>query len=375
MRRPGPALRSASRLGSIVARLTLVGVLAAGGAARAAPLDALLDLQTTPGTPTRWQLEAGRDLANDRLDVFGWRQQAGVTDRFGNYAGQHLRLGVQSGPWAGELIGWRRHITDHDTVHRLNSWQVAVQREFGSATDRTRWGLRLSAWGNQATVLTRSTSALLIAQGIDARLGELQLHRPRDRQWQLDAIGRTTLPLSGWSLSGFAGAGRSLVTRDSATATAQIAGCTYLLDFGTERLTAEPPPGCTNAPTISVPNRLLPFDAMQETRYRSTYVHLGGALRWRNEDWRLALGAEWQQWQREGVDERIEARGGTPYTSNQILIGELQYRFNPVLGGLLRAQLMRHQFVGELPMIYNGLTVARFSQRYGIVTAGLVARF
>lgn len=342
----------------------------------AAPLDALLNLQTRPGTPAAWQIELDRDLANDRLDVFGWRSQSSLAGtQVGNYAGQHLRLGVQSGHWSGELLHWRRAIADLGRTHRLTTWQAAVQHEFGQPADPWRWGLRLSGWQDQAGQLTRRTSAPLVAQGLDARLNELQLVRPRDRQWQLDLLGRVALPVTGLAVTGFAGVGRSLVTRSSANASARIAGCDYQIDFGAERLTASPPDGCSNAPIISVPNGLLPFNAWQETGYRASFVHLGGALRWQSDDWRLALGLELQQWRREGVDERLRQRGGTPSTSNQTLIGEVQYRVMPGLSAVLRGQVMQHQFLSELPLIYNGLTAARFNQRYGLVSAGLVCDF
>lgn len=361
-----------------VRRLAVAAALLASLAppVTAAPLDALLDLRTRPDAPTTWQVELDRDLANERLDVFGWRSRSSLAGtQIGNYAGQHLRLGLQSGRWSGDLLHWRRAISDLGRTHQLTTWQAAAQYEFGQPADPWRWGLRLSGWQDQAGQLTRRTSAPLVAQGIDAKLSELQLIRPRDSQWQLDLLGRTALPVAGLAVSGFAGAGRSLVTRSSANASARIAGCDYQIDFGAERLTASPPDGCSNAPIISVPNGLLPFDAWQETGYRASFVHLGGALRWQSDDWRLALGLELQQWRREGVDERLRQRGGTPYTSNQTLIGEVQYRVTPALSAVLRGQVMRHQFLGELPLIYNGLTASRFNQRYGLVSAGLVCDF
>jgi hypothetical protein len=57
------------------------------------------------------------------------------------------------------------------------------------------------------------------------------------------------------------------------------------------------------------------------------------------------------------------------------VVGELTVRITTGVGALLRAQLMRHQFVGELPLAYNTLSATRFGSTYGIVSLGLSADF
>ena len=85
----------------------------------------------------------------------------------------------------------------------------------------------------------------------------------------------------------------------------------------------------------------------------------------------LALGYEFQQWQRDGIDSLVTARGGTAYRRNHTLVGEVDWSPQPALRLLLRGQLMQHQWLGELPMAYNTQTAAHFAQRHGLVTAGL----
>ena len=156
---------------------------------------------------------------------------------------------------------------------------------------------------------------------------------------------------------------------------ATMAGCPYQLDFGAERLVAQPAAGCTDALTLSVPNALLPNDALRESNYRAAYAHLGSSLRWERSGWSAALGYEFQQWWRDDIDALIRQRGGTGYQRNHILVGELQAPLTEQISVLLRAQYMQHQFLGELPLAYNTLTATRFSQRYGLVSAGLIARY
>lgn len=352
-------------------------LIAPTGPVQAAPLDALLDVRGDPDAGPGLRIELDRDLANDRLDVFGWRSDAGLGDtRIGDYSGRQLRLDARAGAWTLTAHARQRAIVDTGRTHQFRSWQLGLQHDFGRPGDTTRWGLRLNRWGDSATQVTRSTSSHLVASGVNAQLTELQLQRPRDQQTQLDLIGRQQLALPGLALSGFAGIGRSRVSADAASARATIAGCSYLIDFGPERLTAEPPDGCDNAPTVSVPNALLPYDALAETNYRARLLHAGGALHWQiNPDWQLSAGLEWQRWQRDGVDARLSARGGHPVTDNLTLITELRWRFAPHLSALLRAQAMRHQLLGELPLAYNGLTASRFSQKYGLVSAGMSADF
>jgi hypothetical protein len=247
-----------------------VAAIAAGwgslaGSAGAAPLDALLDLVDDPQGPARWTVEAAGDVTQPLFDAVGIDRRAGQT--------ASVRLRLVSGPWSVELGGHQRAIQDKSNDYRVQSWHGTVQFEPGEArsTDPLRWGVRLGAWGNQADHLLQSTNASLKISGLKARLVEMELVQPRDLQWQMDVIGRATLNDPRWAVSGFVGAGTSTVTRSVVSGKATISGCTYQLQFGEERLDAQPMADCPKALVVSVPNNLLAVDVLDETRYRSVY--------------------------------------------------------------------------------------------------------
>jgi hypothetical protein len=337
---------------------TGVGLAAPAGAA---PMDALLDLGDDPQGPTRWTAEAVGDVTQPLFDATGIDRRAGRT--------RSARLHLASGPWSFELGGQQRALHDKSNDYRVQSWHSAVQFEPGaaSAADPLRWGIRLGAWGNQSDHLLQSTNSSLKVSGLKARLTEMELVQPRDLQWQLDLIGRATLADPGWSVSGFAGAGTSAVSRSVVSGKATISGCTYQLQFSDERLNALPMPDCPQALIVSVPNTLLAVDVLQETRYRSVYGHAGAALRWAAAPWRLALGGELQQWQRSGATER--------QTRNALVVSEAAHAIDPALSVVLRGQYMHRQMLGEVPMLYNARSTTSSTRRVVSVSVGLQARF
>lgn len=329
--------------------------------AGAAPLDALLDVSGDPQAPTRWTAEVAGDVSQPFFDAFGIDRQAGRTGS--------VRLGLASGPWSFELGGHQRALHDKTNDYQVQSWQSAVQYEPGEAEAGSplRWAVRFSAWGSRADHLLQHTNSSLKISGLKARLNEMELMQPRDRQLQLDLVGRYTVADSGWAFSGFAGAGSSEVTRSVVNGKATISGCTYRLQFGDERLTALPMDGCPRALIVSVPNKLLAVDVLQETRYRSFYGHVGGAAHWQASPWRLALGAELQQWQRNGMEDR--------QTRNAILAGEAAHALTPALSVVLRGQYMHRQLLGEVPMLYNARSTTSANRRVAAVSVGLQAQF
>ena len=371
--------------GARIRRALCAGLLAGAGlGAAAAPLDALLSaepvrLSTDRPQQTAWQFELTRDLANQRLDLAGLRASSAYAGtQVGDYAGQHLRVQARQGRLSGEIALWRRAIEDRGDTHRLRTWQTGAQWQLnqpGLLDPATRWALRAQAWGNRAASLNRRTNSALIAGSLDSRVSAVQVLQPRDRQTQLDLIGSKPWPASALTSSAFVGLGRSRVSNRGVQGQATMAGCPYQLDFGSERLVARPATGCTDALTLSVPNALLPNDALRESNYRAAYAHLGTSVRWERGGWSAALGYEFQQWWRDDIDSLIRQRGGTGYQRNHILVGELQAPLTEQISVLLRAQYMQHQFLGELPLAYNTLTATRFSQRYGLVSAGLIARY
>jgi hypothetical protein len=330
------------------------------GLAGAAPLDALLDVGEVAPGPARWTAEVTTDMTQPLLDAVGLDRRAGQTTA--------TRFGLAAGRWSFELGGQGRALHDQRSDYRVQSWHTAVQLALGppGAGDATRWAIRLGAWGNRSDHLLQSTNTTLKVSGLKARLTEMELVQPRDLQWQMDLIGRTALTDPRWAVSGFAGAGTSAVTRSVVSGKAMISGCAYQLQFGEQRLTAQPMADCPDAFIVSVPKQLLAVDVLQETRYHAVYGHAGAAVHWAAAPWRLALGGELQQWQRSGQDERR--------TRSVRLASELVRTLDPALSAVLRGQYLHRQMLGEVPMLYNTRSSSA-GRRVVSVSAGLQAQF
>jgi hypothetical protein len=350
----------------------------------AAPLDALLGV-STPGSGQRtWQLEVGRDLANERIDLFDLRGSA-ASGQTGNYEGNQVGVRWSAEHWQLDARAWRRKLHERADTHVVNSWQLGAQAHLGGP-----FSIRASAWGNQAGTLSRSTGTRINVEGLNAALNNFAVQRPRDRQLQLDLIGRW--PAAGsalfsapagaagsWSprprLSAFTGLGTSRVSQSGIGAGALVGNCPYQLEFGATELVARPSDSCSNALTIRVPNALLPFDALNETRYNARFWHAGAAIALPMDAWTASLGYDYQRLQRDAVDDIVRARGGHGIDSNHVLIAELAWRHESGVGVLLRGQYMRNQFVGDIPFVYNSLTASKFGHQYGFFTVAMNADF
>ena len=322
------------------------------------PLETLAGPASTVAGGVHWQAEWSRDLTQPLFDAAGVERHAGR-----GWAG---RLDAAAGPWSVGVGGQDRRLYDKAQEHAVQSWHATAQVEWTTPDQPQRWGLRLGAWGNQADHLLQSTNAALRVSGLKARLVEMALVRPRDVQWQIDLLARSRLADPRWALSGYTGLGASAVSRSVVSGKATISGCTYQLDFGDQRLNAQPLPGCPNGLLVSVPNRLLAVDVQQETRYRSLHGRVGAALHWSAVPWRLAVGGELQQWLRQGQDVRR--------VRNLVLAGEAAHTVAPGLSLVLRGQYQHRQLLGDIPMLYNSRS-ASSTRRVLSVTAGLQAQF
>jgi hypothetical protein len=377
MHRPDPPLYA------LATAFLLTGSLPA---AHAAPLDALLDAAPLQGassasTSPRLQLEVSADRVNDQLDLFKLRsgdpRYAGT--RIGDYSGGHLLARVEHERLRLEGQLWRRALQDRADVYHFNSWQFAGQLRLSDddaqAASGQSWALRASLWGNRANTIVRSTNSRLAVVGLDTVVTSVQLNGQHDRQRQLDLIFSQRLNTR-HTVSAHAGAGSSQVSNTSVSGSSRIGACPYELAFGSSTLTASPSGSCTNsAPSVRVPNSLLPYAAEPETNYSARYLQAGVSHRWQGQTWGTRLGLGLERWQRDRIDQLISQRKAHAYTRNITLVGELGARLAPGFGAVLRGQLMQHQFLTELPLAYNTLSASRFGAAYGIATFGLTAEF
>jgi hypothetical protein len=346
---------------------------AAGAELHAAPLDALLTA-LQPADARTWDMEAGLDRANKKLDVLGLRPKRadGSYGPSGDYSGAHLQLGTSLTP-ALRIEGalWRRSIQYVSASADVTTWQLAGQWQLlASAGGDGALALRASGWGNQAPLLRRTTSA--VVQGTTFRTA--QATHPRDLQAQLDLVASWRMT-AGVMASAFAGFGRSKVDFDQVSATTgEDGGCIYDVTFVDQKVIAV----CElNGSTtrVSTPADVYGIDVDKEARYTASSVQFGANVEWQPGDWRLRAGLQAVRLNRGAVDDIVQQRGGTPYRSNTVAVLDIGYRLLPESLVFVRGQIMAHQFVGEAPLMYNTLTATQHRRRYGIATLGLKHSF
>lgn len=352
-----------------------VALIAGPHALYAAPLDAFLTAHPThhAGEMT---LELAYDAMNNTLDVLGVRANDPLyaNTNVGDYSGAHVRaaygltddLSLDGGYWQRK-IAYRQ---DNET---LQSWQAAAQyRVYGDVNSAAQYALRLSAWGDQAGTLNKSSPTLFAGKTINA----VSVASPQDKQFQLDAIGTWQLTKQ-TEVSAFAGLGSSEVTTGNMTANyTRAAGCNYNLTFTPTGTSGQLVPGtCPPGTAIVITSFTTPLPVVQEFSYRSSYYQLGGMMQWVNQDWRLRGGYQFQSLKRGNVDALVVSRGGVVYNTNHTVLAEVAYKITQNTALFARGQIMSNQFVGEIPFVYNGVTASKFSRRYGMASFGVMMGF
>jgi hypothetical protein len=341
----------------------------AAATSSAALLDPLLQ---APTPPERFTLELSYDQANRQVDVFGLRAKSAAPGSVpGDYSGGHARLQWVVAP--GLTIDtslWRRKIDYQSFSADIQTWQVAAQWHAVQADGlMPHLALRAGLWGNRADELQRATGVTI--QGV--RFTRSRLTDPRDRQSQFDVL--ATWPVAErWSLTTRLGVAFSETDFRSAHAIAEQQGCAYSVAFTSTHVVAV----CENArglTRLSVPNDVYGVDVDKEARYRSRMLGAGLGVQWQGERWRWALGYGGTWISREDVDRIIEARGGTAYRSNHVVMAEAAWRWTDHVEPFIRGQVMSNQFNGESPVTYNTFTANRFSRPYGLLMTGILLRF
>ena len=344
--------------------------LALSTSATAAPQDALLeaDPQARYG---QGMFELSADHMNKSLDLFKLRDSSLVMagENSGDYQGASLRAGLSLAPnvWVDGALQ-RRKLTYGNDQPQIDSWRVGAQWQFlqlqGSSPAAA---LRVSAWGNQAPQVVKSSPTVLACLDTNqpcqtpVTADRLSVNKAKDHTLQADLIGSWALgPVK---LSAFAGAGQGKVSVGSITATAL--GQTTTFANGQ----------FDNSTFDGIANTLKLNAELQSINYDTRTAHAGFNLAYSSGAWHWRGGYVLQNIQRTAVDDVIRSKNKTPYNLNQTLVGEVGYKITPNMMLFTRGQVMNHQFVTEIPFLYNSLTSQRFDQRYGLLSIGVVAGF
>ena len=348
----------------------------------AAPLDGLLT--ALPETyADKLTVEVGYDMANDTVDVFNFR--GGVSQDVGDYAGGHVRI-VWPVTRFLQIDGalWKRGIDYHQDTINLDSWQVGAQHRVANQQGPLpALALRLGAWGSRADTVMKSSDTVFtspsfgLTTGQTITLGSVTVSRPEDQQSQLDLIASWEIaPTVQMDL--FAGLGKGKTKIGGVTANNISYNGIALCGAASFEFTRDGRAICTaTGQDFSALAQGLGFgtgslNVYPEAEYKFTYAQAGLALSWHQDNWHLRGSYLFQKFNRDHVDALIVSRNGRSYTTVQTLSGEVAYRLGKGVAAFLRGQIMDHNLMGETPLAYNTLTASRFSQRYGLLTLGLV---
>jgi hypothetical protein len=355
-------------------------LLSAGlaGAAAAAPLD-LLATATPETQAPRALLEFGIDRVNRSLD-FSTSADPGVTGQAPG-AGDYRAATVQGAWRASErwwLSGglWQRQISNAADTFRYRSWQVAGQYRFHEAAGAVpALALRLSAWGNRASV-TEATTPVHVPGAI---LNTVTVAKPRDRQLQADLV--ATWPLSPrLEFGAQLGVGTSRLSYGGLSATTTRNGCNYQLTFNGNDIfgsLAEPCTGDGGGVIRQFYDSSGDYgvDVAREIAWRGRFVQTGVNARWRSGAWTVAGGYLLHVVRRQDVDDILARRGDPVYRHNHQFMVEAAYQVHPSWAPFVRAHVSSNLFFDDLPVTYNSSTSGSFGNRLSVFTLGVRARF
>ena len=352
------------RLPVMGVRLILAAAMCASGVAEAAPLDALLSAYPERGV-NRGYVELALD---NTASIAG----AGGSD----YHGAHVLGGFAASPaWWLSAALWQRSIDSEGDNYRYDSWQLAAQYRVREGEGwQPAVGLRVSAWGDQASSSNSSTPVVIPY----LKLNTVSVTNPADQNIQADL-------LSTWALSPtrdvtlLLGGGSTQLSYGSLTASTTSGGCNYKLQFTGDTIFGTLANPCNAAGGVIqqfyVSSASYGIQPSEELGWHGSFVHLGANTTWSDGPWKWSAGLLWTQVQRSGVDDILATRGQMAYTQNTDVLVQGQYRLSEHLHALGRLQVSSNLFLADIPVTYNSSTAKRFESNYALFTLGLLFDF
>lgn len=367
------------RLGTGPAGLLLALALAlVAPAALAAPLDVLLT-----ATPERVDPRGRIDLSLDKAaGSLAFSTSADPSDQApaltqGDYSGAQLQAAWRATDrlWLSGGL-WQRRISNAVDSFDYRSWQLAGQVRLNDAAGAMpAVALRLSAWGNRASV-TESTTPVRVPGAI---LNTVTVAQPSDRQLQADLV--ATWPLSSQlGVTALLGGGITRLSYGGLTATTRIDGCDYHLKFRGNDIFGtliEPCAGSGGGVIRQFYDSSGDYgvDVAREIAWSGRFMQVGGNAQWRNDAWLLTGGYLYYSIRRDDVDDILARRGNPVVRHNHQLMVEAAYKLHPNWSPFVRAQISSNLFFNDVPVTYNASTSGSFNSGYSVVTIGLRAGF
>ncbi|MCX0339718.1 MULTISPECIES: hypothetical protein [Acinetobacter] len=341
----------------------------------AAPNDLFLQARELKDTSSPLKVTLGADAVNDTIDIFDIRESEGGSGDQGDYRGAHIQADYQLNPqWGLEGRYQYREIDYDPDTNKIHTALLGVHYtpELNlSSKDAVMF--RASIWTNQSDDLNKTSATRFYGQSFE----KIKVNKPQDWQFQLDSVfSRKLDPMN--QINAFASLGYSQVEVDSLNFRSRYRGC--LVDVAVQSDNqyrgnlAQP---CVidgllvNQLEISGNAEEYGIDVDKDLNYDSIYASIGGSWNWRYRQFESQLGYQYQRLWRQDIDNRAKDFGNTAIKDNHTLGLKLSYDITPKVKTFVQAELYQHNFVGQIPFLYNGITASRLDRRYGLATLGV----
>ena len=346
------------------------------GYAWAAPNDLFLQADDFKAQDSALKVTFAIDAVNETIDVFDMRQSEGVSGDRGDYIGGHIAGEYQIDPnWSIEGQYYYREIDLAPDTNTIHSGLIGLryQPDFAFLGKNDALAFRASIWGNQSPELNKSSPTRVNNQSFE----NIVVEKPQDLQLQLDALFSRKIDHMN-QVNAFASLGYSKVEVDRLKLQTRYQGCLANMSIGSNNQyigqLAEPCKiGGSTIYQLEIEGDASEYgvDVDKDLNYDSYFASLGASWNWRYQNFESQIAYQYQYVWRNDVDDRVSQFGNSAIKDNHNLGLKLSYDLTPRMTAFVQGELYQHNFIGQIPFLYNGTTASRLDRRYGVASLGL----
>lgn len=316
------------------------------------------------------------DAVNDKIDFLDFRAKEGVqNNQTGDYIGGHILAEYNLNPnWKFDVGYWDREIQYASDENQIKSTQIGVMFTPNlNLTKNNALAFKLSAWTNTASDLKKSTSSHINGYIFD----QIRVKDPEDLQLQFDAVFTKKIDFMN-TLSMVGNIGYSKVKVKELEVNTRYQNCAMNINIGSNnQYSGQLAQPCQIDNTIvhklDISGQAEEFGLNMEKdlNYDSYFTSLGGSWNLKYKKFESQVAYQYQRLWRNDIDERVSNFGNQPIKDNHTLGVKFSYEITPKISTFIQGELYKHNLVGKIPFLYNGVTASRLDKKYGIASLGL----
>ena len=342
----------------------------------AAPNDLFLQADDFKKQDSALHVTVAVDAVNDAIDLFDMRQSEGVKGDRGDYIGGHIAAEYQlNSNWRVEGSYYYRDIDLAPDTNSIHSGLIGLryQPELAFLDPNDAVAFRASVWGNRSDELSKSTPTQVNAHSFN----KVTVEQPQDLQLQFDALFSRKIDHMN-QVNAFASLGYSKVEVERLKLRTRYQGCLADISVASNnQYTGQLAEPCRIGGSI-VHQLEIEGDAKdyglevdKDLNYDSYFASLGGSWNWRYQQFESQIAYQYQRLWRKDIDDRVAQFGNSAIKDNHQFGVKLSYDLSPNMSAFVQGELYQHNFVGQIPFLYNGTTASRLDRRYGLASVGL----